>query len=134
MSGVRIMGELIRGSAPIVEIVPLAMIKAWKLPSGATVPSVLLTRVSRAKKQFLTAQAVWLVTERVQATVRAANGEQREQILGLIERAGSDKIGTIAGFANVAVLSAGGGPDFNDDAASIFMGSHDFLVSFNEPA
>lgn len=134
MSGVRIVGALLTASAPLIAEVPAAQIKAWRLPQGAPLPSILVTRVSRTKMQFLAAEAVWLVTERVQVTVRAGNGLQREALLRLVERACSDKVGTIADFANVAVLSAGGGPDFMDDAASIFMGSSDFRVSFNEPA
>lgn len=134
MSGVLIVGELLTGFAPLLAHVPAPRIKAWKLAQGAPLPSLLVTRVSRAKRQFLAPQSVWLVTERVQVTAHANNGQQRAAILGAVERAGSDKTGTIAGYANAAVLFAGGGPDFMDDAASIFMGSVDFRVSFNEPA
>lgn len=132
MSGVAIAGELLRANAALLAIVPAAQIKAWMLPEGTPNPSIVVTRVSRTKQQFLAAQAVWLVTERVQVTIRSSNGTQRQAILKAGERACADRTGTIAGFANVAVLLAGAGPDFMDDPATIFMGSFDLRVSFNE--
>ncbi len=134
MSGVAIVGELLTASAPLTAEVPAAQIKAWKLAQGSALPSIIVTRVSRIKRQFLAAQAVWMMTERVQVTVRTASGQHRETILRLAERACADRYGTIAGFDSTSVLLAGTGPDFMDDAASIFMGSVDFRVSFNEPA
>ena len=134
MSAVRIIGELMLAFEPLTSIVPETAIKAWALPQGAGLPSLVANRISRVRVQFLAATQVWMVTERVQVTARSGSGSQREQILKLVERACADQTGMIAGFENVAVLAAGGGPDFNDDAASIFMGSTDFRVSFNEPA
>ena len=134
MSGVVIGGELLLTSVPLLAIVPEARIKAWLLAQGMPVPSILVTSVSRVEQQFLAKQPFRLVTERVQATVRAATGEQREAIRGLIRDAWDQRQGTLAGFSNVSVLLAGTGPDFSDDAASIFMGSIDARVSFSEPA
>jgi hypothetical protein len=134
MSGVLIVGDLLYGFQPLADEVPPAQIKAWKLPQGASLPSILVTRVSRTEQQFLAEQEMRLVTERVQVTVNAASGASREAILKLVRRACAGKLGVIAGFTGVAVLLAGGGPDFMDDAASIFMGSTDLRVSFNEPA
>lgn len=134
MSGVVIAGTLLRAFGPLTAVVPAARIKAWLLPQDTSVPAILATRISRVEMQFLAGQQVQLVTERVQVTVRAANGEQREQVLKLARDACRDKVGTIAGFAKVAVLFAGEGPDFMDDSATVFMGSFDLRVSFNEPA
>jgi hypothetical protein len=134
MSGVAIAGELLRGSMALTTFVPVAQIKAWELPQGTTGKSIVVKRVSRRKHQFLDAQQVWLVTERVQATVRAGSGADRETIVRLGERACADKTGTIAGFGNVAVQALGAGPDFMDEAGTVFMGSFDLQISFNEPA
>lgn len=134
MSGVAIVGELLRGFAPLMAAVPAEQIKAWMLPQGTGLSSIVVTRVSRTEQQFLAEQPMRLVTERVQVTVRAANGAQRETVLRLGRKACAGKLGTIAGYANVAVLLAGTGPDFMDDAATIFMSSFDLRVSFNEPA
>jgi hypothetical protein len=134
VSGVLIVGELFRGDTPLTEEVPAAQIKAWKLPQGSPPRSIVVTRVSRTERVMLDGSSLKTVTERVQATVRAESGLAREAILGRARTAAGGKVGTIAGFGNVAVTNAGTGPDFEDDAASIFMGSIDFHVSFNEPA
>lgn len=134
MSGVLIAGELLRGAAAVTDLVVPTLIKAWVLPEGSPPPSIVVTRPSRAKHQFLDEQEVWLITERVQVTVRAASGEGRVAILRAAERACVDKVGTIAGFHDAAVTYAGGGPDFMDVSGTIFMGSFDLRISFNEPA
>ncbi|MCZ4341517.1 hypothetical protein O4H52_07890 [Sphingomonadaceae bacterium G21617-S1] len=134
MSGVRIAGALLRANAPFLAIVPLASVKAWKLRQNTQPPSAVATRISRTKLQLLDAQDTWLVTERVQITIRARSGDQREKLIRLGERACVDKFGTIGGFENVSVISSGAGPDFEDDSGTVFMGSFDLRVSFNEPA
>ena len=108
MSGVRIIGELLLASQPITSLIPAQQIRAWALPQGAALPSLLATRISRVSVQFLAAAKVWMITERVQVTARSGSGREREQILKLVERACADQIGTFAGFENVAVLAAGG--------------------------
>ncbi|MFD1951869.1 hypothetical protein ACFSGX_13935 [Sphingomonas arantia] len=134
MSGVLIAGELLTGFEPLTTLVPVDQLKAWVLPQGTPVPSLVATCISRTKVQFLAAESVWLMTERVQLTARAASGLARAAILRAAERACADRTGTIAGFDQVAVLFAGAGPDFMNDAADIFMGSIDLRISFNEPA
>ena len=134
MSGVLIAGELLMASVPLVAVVPPDQIKAWKLPQGSPLPSIVVTRVSRPDRVMLDGTTLPAVSERIQVTVRASSGEQRETILRLARAACNGKKGAIAGFANVASTLAGTGPDFMDDAASIFMGSFDLRVSFIEPA
>jgi hypothetical protein len=134
VSGVLIAGDLLLASGALTAKVPPDRIKAWALPQGTPVPSLVVTRISRVKYQFLARQNVNLVTERVQVTVRASSGAEREEILRLGGKACDDRTGTIAGFANVAVLPAGEGPDFMDDTGTVFMGSFDLRISFNEPS
>lgn len=134
MSGLLITASLIGEFAPFVALVPAGQFDLWDLPQGTPLPSAVGTRISRTEHQFLAAQSAWLVTERVQWTVRAANGEQRQAILKAVRDACRDRVGAIAGYAGVAVLLAGEGPDFKDADAAIYMGSTDLRVSFTEPA
>lgn len=134
MSGVLIAGALLQGYAPLLALVPVEQIRAWMLPQGAPLPSLVVTSVSRTERQFLSEQPIRVVTERVQVTARAASGTGRGEILTLVRRACSGRTGTIANLASVAVLLAGTGPDFMDDAAAIFLGSIDLRISFDEPA
>lgn len=134
MSGLLITAALLGDHAPFTALVPNDNWDLWKLPEGTGLPSTVGKRVSRIEHQFLAAQQAYLVTERVQWTVRSSSGEERAAILKAIRDANRDKTGTIAGFAGVAVLLAGDGPDFDDDDAAIYMGSTDLRVSFTEPA
>lgn len=134
MSGVVIAGALLRGSPALIVVVQPTLIKAWLLPPGSPTPSIVVKRVSGTRMQLLAKQTYRRVIERVQVTVRADNGDLRETILRLGSDACSDQGGTIAGFSDVSVLLAGDGPDFMDATETIFMGSFDLRVSFNEPA
>ena len=134
MTGVEITGDLMAAAPAFAAAVPAGNFDYWDLPQGTGLPSVLLTRVSRVERQFLAAQPWQMVTERVQATVRAGSGAEREAILRTIRDACRDKRPTVQGLANVAVLLLGDGPDFKDDEAAIYMGSTDLRVSFTEPA
>jgi len=134
MSGVLIVGELLHANAALVGVVPAEWIVAWQLPQGAPANAIVVTRVSRSEDQMLAHEGWRRVNERVQITVRAADGEQRGKIERLARAACADRTGTVAGFEKVSVLLAGGGPDFMDDAASIFLTSFDLRVSFIEPA
>ena len=134
MTGVEIVGQLLGASAAFNAIVPSANLDYWDLPQGNGLPNVILTSISRSEQQFLSAQSTLLVIERAQATIRTANGAQRETIRKALRDACRDKRPTVAGITSVSVLLAGDGPDFMDDDASIFMGSVDLRVSWNEPA
>ena len=133
MTGVEIVGDQLAADAAFAAAVPADQFDYWDLPQGTGVPSVLLTRVSRNEHPFLAAQPQRLVTERVQATVRAGSGAEREAILKTIRNACRDKLPVVDGVFNVSLLLAGDGPDFKDDEAAIYMGSTDLRVSFTEP-
>ena len=134
MSGLEIIGALLDAYQPFGALVPSGNFDFWQLPTGAGVPSVVGTRISRTEVPFLSVQSVQLVTERTQWTVRANSGAERGAILRAIRDACRTKTGSIAGYDGVAVLLAGDGPDFKDDEAALYMGSTDIRVSFREPA
>jgi hypothetical protein len=134
VSGVDVVGQLLAADDAFTAAVPEGNWDYWDLPQGTGLPSVLLTRVSRAERQFLAAQPQQMVTERVQATVRAGSGADREAVLTAIRDACRDKRPPVTGLSDVSVLLAGDGPDFKDDEAAIYMGSTDLRVSFTKPA
>jgi hypothetical protein len=134
MSGVLITGALLHADAPLLATVPAEWIVAWTLPQGAPANAIVVTRISRTEDQMLAPEPLRRVNERVQVTIRAADGEMRATIERLARSACADRVGTIAGFEKVSVLLAGGGPDFMDDPASIFLTSFDLRVSFLELA
>lgn len=133
MSGTMILGTLFRGDAPLTGAVAEEDIQIGALPEDAPLPSILLRTVSVVDRQTLRVGGKVFVTERVAATIRAASDEDRRTIIGLARKAGRLKTGTIAGFTNCSVLTAGRGPDVFGANAS-FEGTQDFRVSFEEPA
>jgi hypothetical protein len=135
VSGARILGELLRDDAALAAMVPPERLKAGRLPKGTPLDNILIRRIGRDKRQTLSREAVWHHTERMQVTVKAATYERQGQILDRIVSICADRIfASIADVTSVSVLSIGAGPDFEDDDATIFMGSEDFLVSFDRPA
>lgn len=129
MSGVDIIGALVRASVPVTSLVPIERIKAGALPDDATLDAILLRSVSRSEWQPLKQRASVRVNERVAVTVRATSFRRQEQLLELIRSACRGALGTIAGAQRVAVLTAGTGPDVRGPNNS-FEKTQDFRVSF----
>ncbi len=67
-------------------------------------------------------------------TIVAANLPRAAALAKAVKHACHQKYPTVAGISDVVVLSIGRGPDFGDDPAKISQKSHDFGVSYNEPA
>lgn len=132
MSGVLIAGALLRGHAPLVQIVPDDRMKGGALPEGIHLPAILIRTVSSIDHPFLKRGATNHVTERVAVAVRAASYRDQRLIIQLIRSACAGMTGTIAGFAGVSVLTAGTGPDVRGPGNS-FEQTQDFKISFNEP-
>ncbi len=133
MSGVTIIAALIEADAPLLAAVPIAQIKAGRLPDNTPLPGLLIRHVSMVEQQHLRRGNVVHTIERISVAARADYYQQPAQILKLVRTACAGKTGTIAGFANVAVLTAGTGPDVNGPANS-FERTQDFRVSFDAPA
>jgi hypothetical protein len=134
MSGVAIIGELLNASTSLLAVVPTARIMAGALPQNITLPALAVTSISVVDRNTLKDGSTRRVTERVQVTVLAKNYAENGAVLALVRTACASKRGTFAGKTAVVVLLDGAGPDFMDDAASIWMKTQDFRVSFNEPA
>ncbi len=133
MSGVTIIGALLEAHTELLAILPVDGIKAGRFPDGIALPALLLRSVSTVEEQYLRRGGLVRTTERVSVTLRSASYHQQDDILPLVRKACAGKIGTIAGFERVSVLTAGTGPDVNGPANS-FEKAQDFRVSFDNPA
>jgi len=133
MSGVTIIAALLETDSDVVAAVPAEQIKAGRLPDSTPLDTLLIRNVSMVEQQMLRRGAVVHTVERIAVTVRAARYASVGAILRLVRAACADKTGTIADFENVAVLTAGTGPDVNGPAHS-FERTQDFRVSFDAPA
>lgn len=133
MSGVIIVGTLLRTFAPLTVLVPAQWIKAGTLPADAPLDALLVRCVSRTDRQPLRRGGSVRAIERVAVTVRATSYRRQQEILRLARRACAGFTGDVAGAVRVAILTAGLGPDLTGPGDS-FEQTQDFRVSFEEPA
>ena len=132
MSDVKAVRYLLANNAPLVVVVPAASIMAGVIPLGTQLPAIAVSHVSTIRKQFVAASAKYFCTSRVQVTVHAATYPQQKSVLALVRAALPRSRGTVNGVSVDAIVPDFEGPDFGDDEAGIFMGSHDYIVTFTE--
>lgn len=128
MTGVDIVGSLLRAYQPLTNLVPEARIKAGALPDGVMLPALLVRLVSSVERQPLRRGATTRTTDRVAVTVRAANYREQVAVIKMVRACCAGKVGNIGGGSSVSILTAGTGPDVIGPAAS-FEQTQDFRVS-----
>lgn len=132
MNGVAALRQLLAAHAGLTALVPATRIGAGYLPQGTTLPAVSITSVSSTDRNLPNQGANRHVSERVQVTVLAANYPSQKAVMAQVKKAAASKFPTVSGISAVTVHTDGQGPDFMDDAASIYMGTQDFRVTFTE--
>lgn len=133
MSGVDIIGVLLRAYKPLMGLVNPGSIKAGKLPDGVALPALLIRSVSLNDRQRLKHQPLRRSTERVSVAVRAANYRDQKEAIRLVRQCCAERTGDFAGCFRVSILTAGTGPDVGGPANS-FEQTQDFRVSFDAAA
>lgn len=133
MTGLEIVGAILEKHEPLLELVDVDSIKAGKLPDGVVLPALLLRTVSSIDRQFLKNSGFFRVIDRVSVAVRAASYEEQIAIIRIVKRCCGGLTGDIGGGLRVTILNAGTGPDLGGPANS-FEQTHDFRVSFDDPA
>lgn len=133
MSGIRIVGALLRAHAELGAIVPAARIKAGALPEKVELPALLLRSVSLIERQPLTIGEKIHTTERISIAVRAANYQDQDTVMRLVRSCCRGVTGTVDGIGNVSVRTAGTGPDARGPG-NTFEKTTDFRVSFDADA
>lgn len=131
MIGTEVIGTVLTAAAPIATV-PVANIKAGRLPDNAKLDTLLVRSVSVVERQPLKRTGMVRWTERVAVTVRAQSYERQKTILRAARAACLARSGAIAGAERVVILSAGVGPDVAGPANS-FEQTIDFRVSFDAP-
>ncbi len=132
MTGVEIVGAILRDHPALVERIPVERIKAGSLPDNIVLPALLLRTVSSIDRQWLKRSDVWRVTDRVSVAVRASSYVDQIAIIQIVKRLCGGLTGDIGGALRVSILTAGTGPDVGGPANS-FEQTQDFRVSFDEP-
>lgn len=132
VTGSDIIGALMMASPRLLALMPAERIKGGRL-GNVPLPAALVAIVSSVDRQALKQGSTVRRTDRVSVTVRTASHRQRKLLIRLIRNACAGRTGAIAGAEDVAVLTAGIGPEM-DGPADSFEQAQDFKVSFNEPA
>lgn len=104
---------------------------AGPLPQGTTLPAISVTHVSTTRREAVSPTASRFCVSRVQVTVLAKAYPEQKSILALVRAALPRSRGTVNGVKVDSILIDSEGPDFTDDAG-LFIGSHDFIVSYND--
>ena len=130
MTGVDIIGALLRDDDAVVGRVPLDRIKAGVLPDNVLLPALLVRLVSSVERHRLKRAATTRTVDRVSVTVRAGSYDDQVAIIDLVKKCCAGVTGDVGGGAAVSILTAGTGPDLIGPAAS-FEQSQDFRVGFD---
>lgn len=131
MSGVDIIGALLRADANLIAVVPVERIKAARLPDGVVLPALVVTFTSGVERQTLKREAVTRTTDRISVTVRAANERDRASVIGLVVKACAGLTGDFGGGGErYSVLTAGRGP-YLSGPGDTYEQTQDFRVSYD---
>ncbi len=131
MSAVAAIRYLLANSAPLTAQVAADKIKGGVIPINTELPAIGVSEISSTERIAIAIDgAEQLATARVQVTVMAKTYPAKKAILELVRLACQNTRGTVNGIAVDSILPDGAGPDFDDEATSIFMQSRDFLVKF----
>jgi hypothetical protein len=133
MTGVDIIGALLRADDGLIAIVPIERIKAGQLPDNVALPALLVRLVSSIERLTLNRSGVVRATDRVSVTVRAGNYRDQVNIIRMVRSLCAGQVGDVGGGSGVSILTAGTGPDVLGPANS-FEQAQDFRVTFNTPA
>jgi len=133
VSGVEIIGTLLREFASLTAIVEPVNIKAGVLPDNVALPAILVHSVSLVDRQPLKRGTFFRCTERVAVAVRAENYRDQKALIRIIRDCCAGRGGDIGGCFRVSILTAGTGPDVIGPASS-FEQTQDFRVSFDAAA
>lgn len=133
MDAVTAMRAVLVADASLISLVPAVRIQAGVMPQGTPLPAVILQSISRQDNNIPAPGITRFVWERVQVTVLAANYPQQKAVLAAVRRAAADVLyPAVPGISGVTIHTDGAGPDMSNDDASIFIGSQDFRVKYQE--
>ncbi len=133
MSGVVALRSVFLSDDALIVLVPSTSIGAGVLPQDTPLPGIALESVSSGDRNIPNPGGHVHVTDRVQATILAKSYDSLLAIRKAVRRAvWNNRFPTIAGLLNVTVHTISAGPDFMNEDASIYLGSHDFRVTYSE--
>ena len=132
MEGVAALRQILVANAALTALVPETRIQAGDMPEGTILPAISLARVSSVDRNLPNPGTNRHVRDRVQVNVMASTYPQHRVVLAAVRAAAADQFPTVSGLLRVTIHTDGAGPDFMNEAASIYLGSQDFIVTYSE--
>ncbi|KPH60354.1 DUF3168 domain-containing protein [Novosphingobium sp. ST904] len=132
MDGTAALVAVTTADARMTALVPAARIMAGVLPQGTLLPAISIMRVSSVTRKTLSKQSKTRVTQRVQATIHAATYDEQAAVQKMLVAVADATFPDVDGITEVTVHHDGGGPDFMDEPASLYLGTEDFRIAYNE--
>ena len=131
MSDVKVVRALLVASTTLIAAVPALKIVAGAVPEGTAMPAIGVTHVGRNWGKDISRQSTWVVA-RTQVTVMASSYPEQKRLIDLVLAAIPRRPGVVSGVKVDNIARESGGPDFEDEAANIYMQTQDFMVAYNE--
>lgn len=136
MNGVAAIIQLLAADAGIQAIIDVdatpSRITAGVLSRNISLPALAVQEISSIDRNIPNPGTYRHVTDRVQVTGIARTYPALVELMQAVTAACADTFPTVTGLSRVVVHTDGGGPDFMDDQASLFMKTQDFRVSYTE--
>ncbi len=132
MNGVAAVRQVLIADAALIALVPATRIAAGVLPLDTALPAISVSSIGSNDRNLPSPGTYRHVSERVQVTVMAATYPSQKAILKAVRHAAADQFPTVSDINAVTIHTETAGPDFMDEAASIYLGSQDFRVTFSE--
>lgn len=136
MSGAAIITALLLADAVLLDLLlgEPDRLHVGVVPQNAPLPAVAIGQISGNPRNTLSShEASVRRRERIQVTVLAKSYVEQRALIQTVRRACQYQRGTLAGMSQASVLPDLEGPDLRLDDPGIYMQTHDFTVSFNEP-
>ena len=144
MSGVAIVGILLRGDSNLTAVVPAERIYSGVIPLEPDLPAISVREISgRQENNLGMNSANYLMETRVQVTIATKIGTGNaatdgypamKAILELVQEALPLSLGTVGTFTCQGILPELIGADIFDEQERLWMQSLDFMVSWTRSA
>lgn len=131
-SPVKAVRYLLTHDPTLLAAVPADRIVAGVLGPGVSLPALTIAQISTNRRPTVKRGATDFCTSRVQVTVHAKAYPEQDALQRLVRKALPPTRGIVNGVDLDSIQDGGTGPDIVDTAANIYMGTDDFIVTFNE--
>lgn len=123
---------LLQHNVALLAAVPAARIFAGVVPLETALPAISVSELLVYQRLTLAMNSARVLARaRIQVSVLADTHPQQKSVIQLVRDALPHTRGTLNGVLLDSILPDVEGPDFRDDAATIFMQSQDYIVKFN---